>query len=515
MDQFDDRQERETTTALERYQILGTEPEPAFDRITKLAASLFETPIAAISFSTGDGVWCQSKIGLDGADCLGNTAAYAFFASAPLTTPDGHDIGTLSIADVKPRQGLSDTDAGRLQDLATLIVDQLELRLERSKSGQPNAAISSFLASMSHEIRTPMNGVLGMADLLLTADDLNDNHRRRIGIIKRSGESLLSMLDQVVGLAKIETEPPALDTSPLDFRELVHTVIDRFQPEASAKTIELNFSDRLDNHHRVVGNAGYLGKLLSSFLDNALRFTTEGAINLVATAEPANGEQVLIRFEAENATIDAETIEQVLAPIARDTSLTSRKFDQADLCLAYCKKLALMLGGEFDLASLPGGSFAFRLDICLKIQENSPALEDPEAPPLAAQCDGETKLVRDILVAEDNPDMALLIEDLLEEAGYRATIAPDGTSALKILGERAFDVVLMDGRMPDMSGFETTERIRQLPDERADVPIIALTAEALDGDRERYLSAGMDGYVTKPVNYETLVATIERCCRER
>ena len=466
MDQFDECQESERASAIERYQILGTEPEPAFDRITRLAAGFFETPIATISFPTDDGVWYKSAVGLNGAECPGNTNAYAFFASTPLTTPDGHEIGTLSIADVKPRQGFSDTDAGRLQDLAALIVDQLELRLERSKANQARAERSSFLASLSHEIRTPMNGVLGMAELLLNTDDLNDSNRRRIGIIKRSGESLLSMLDQSIDLAKIETEPPELDTSPLDFRELVHTVIDRFQPEASAKTIELNFSDRLDNHHRVVGNAGYLSKLLSSFLDNALRFATEGAINLVATAELGNGDHILIRFEAESATIDAETIEWVLAPIKRDTCLTSWKFDQANLGLAYCKKLALMLGGNFSLASLPGGSFAFRLDIDLKMQEKSPAPEIPAKSSRAVQCDGGTKVIRDILVAEDNPDMALLIEDLLEEAGYRATIAPDGTSALKILGERTFDVVLMDGRMPDMSGFETTDRIRQFPDER-------------------------------------------------
>ena len=120
----------------------------------------------------------------------------------------------------------------------------------------------------------------------------------------------------------------------------------------------------------------------------------------------------------------------------------------------------------------------------------------------------------DILVAEDEPDMAFLIEDMLEEAGHRVTIASNGASVLKLLEEKTFDMIFMDGRMPDMSGFETTAKIRKLPNDRAKIPIVALTAEAMTGDRERFLSAGMDDYISKPVDYEELIKTIARCSQQ-
>ncbi|MEM9627047.1 MAG: response regulator [Pseudomonadota bacterium] len=402
MDQRNERQDCARTAALERYQILDSEPEPVFDHLTRLAASLYDAPMAAITFTAGGRVWSKSTFGFEAAEHIdistfsthvaehgetliienvatdqrfasdpGTASAQSlrFYAGAPLRTPNGQPIGTFCIADTRPRPGFTAADADRLQDLAALVIEQLEFRSKHLESSHSKSKSAVCLTTMSHDLRTPMNGVLGMAELLLIDDDLSDRHRHRVEIIKRSGESLLSMLDHMIERSKLD--------------------------------------------------AG-----------------------------------------SDHAAGDSPDVAADLAPDAQS--------EQA--------------AGE-DVTGLSGN----------------------------ANHDIEQRVIRDVLVAEDNPDMALLIEDLLEEAGYNATTAPNGASVLKILDEKHIDIVLMDGRMPDMSGFETTDLIRQLPDDRAKVPIIALTGEALVGDRERYLSAGMDDYVAKPVTYETLIKAIERC----
>jgi CheY-like chemotaxis protein len=223
-----------------------------------------------------------------------------------------------------------------------------------------------------------------------------------------------------------------------------------------------------------------------------------------------------MRFEIRDTGvgIGPDAIDRVFAPFEQADSLTWSKFGGTGLGLAICKKLALMMGGDVVVESAPGEGSVFWLQVDLESQDAVEASEpEPASAPVSIP-EVSSSACRDILVAEDDPDMAVLIEDLLTDAGYRATVVPDGASVLNALGERRFDVVLMDGRMPDMSGFETTDRIRRFADDRAQIPIVALTAEAMAGDRERFLAAGMDDYVSKPIDYDTLIKTIERCCRE-
>lgn len=547
MYEFTDQQEHQRVVALNRYDVLDSEPEVAFDRVTKLASEFFDVPVSAISFPIDNRLWFKSIVGLDIPECpraagicshvIENSAPLVlrdtkendrfidhpmvaadphvrFYAGAPLVTPNGQRVGSLCVADVKPRPGFSNAEAGRLQELASLVVDELELRLERKNAQQANEAKSAFLAAMSHEIRTPMNGVLGMADLLLTADDLNPRHRRRIEIIQRSGETLLTLLDQILDLSKIEADKLELNTSPFNLRELVLDIHGLFESKAQSKALWFDMLDRLGGHHLVIGDPLRIRQIVSNFLGNAIKFTEQGGVSLLVAAQPSSSNGARVRFEVKDTGvgIDPSAIERVFAPFEQADRLTWSKFGGTGLGLAICKKLALMMDGDVGVESVPGEGSTFWLELGLEAQAEAQSSDTATEHLHKVRHHAKAPVERDILVAEDDPDMAILIEDLLDEAGYRATIARDGASVLNALAEGQFDVILMDGRMPDMSGFETTDHVRRLPDDRAQIPIIALTAEAMAGDRERFLAAGMDDYVSKPVDYEKLIAAIERCC---
>lgn len=547
MGKVDDQDEAERVNALNYYGVLDSEPETAFERVTKLASEFFDAPVSSISFPIDDRLWFKSIVGLN----LSETPRAAgicshviesdtplvlrdaemdgrfhdhpmvkgdphvrFYAGAPLITPSGHRVGSLCVADIKPRPGFSDAEAGRLRDLASLVVDELELRMERKNAQRANEAKSAFLAAMSHEIRTPMNGVLGMADLLLMADDLNPRHRRRVEIIQRSGETLLTLLDQILDLSKIEAEKLELTTSPFDLRELVNDIHALFEPKATSKNLWFDLKDRLGDNHLVVGDPLRIRQILSNFFGNAIKFTEQGGITLTVAVDRGTSNTAKTRFEIKDTGVGIEpaAIERVFSPFEQGDQLTWSKFGGTGLGLAICKKLALMMKGDVGVDSVPGKGATFWLEIELELQKTCRPAETDDRPSPRPKTPAIPEIsCRDILVAEDDPDMATLMEDMLEDAGHQVTIACDGASVLKLLEERDFDLILMDGRMPDMSGFETTAEIRRLQNGRANIPIIALTAEAMAGDRERFLSAGMDDYVSKPVDYKQLAQAINRC----
>lgn len=342
----------------------------------------------------------------------------------------------------------------------------------------------SLLASMSHDLRTPMNGVIGMAELLLTAGDLNDRHRRRIEIIKRSGESVLTLIDDILRLSKLEADGIILEPSTFDLHSLINELRDTFEAANPDETLQCTVT--APPHRQAIGDPERLKELFHRFLRAAKESQADGPIHLKTETPP--DEPTGIRLSLES------------------ISNASKEWDDANICLAICKKLAHAMGGDIGMKAS-----SLQLHVDLKQEKADAKTIAALEPSISSEARSGGRDIKEVVVAEDNPDMAMLIEDLLEEAGYHPTIAPNGATVLKILDEQAVDLILMDGRMPDMSGFETTACIRKLPDERAKVPIIALTAEALAGDRERYLSAGMDDYVTKPVNYERLMEAIKRC----
>ncbi|MGI9417842.1 MAG: response regulator [Geminicoccaceae bacterium] len=552
MDQRDSLQERVGSETPKLDSIHDSVPEPALDRIVSLASNLFGTPIAAILSTVDGSVRCEALHGLENAEILGKSAiciaivsrgdplimddtrenrqfqndplvisspGIRFCAGVPLSIVDGRPTGALILADTQPRQTLSAPEIERLKGFAALSADVLSLCETSRAPDQPPAQSPAFLASMSHDLRTPMNGVLGMAELLLTADDLSDRHRRRIEIIRRSGTTLLETLDHLIELSKIHSEVPALKSSPLDLRELLLKASSQLQSENLGKSIKFDLVDTLDDHHRVSGDGTFLRQLFSAFFRSGADVANEPLLRVTASAQPLSSEQVQVCLAIELTASDAEALGNQFASLGRDEHLAPDSLAHVRN-LMICRSMAESMGGSMALDHRTNEMSVFRIDFSLDADSSpdpmSSAREHPRTTCPASGPSGGANAIRDVLVAEDDPDMALLIEDLLDEAGYRATLAPDGASALEFIDQRSFDVVLMDGRLPDMTGFEATAAIRNLPDDRAKIPIIALTGEALIGDRERYLSAGMDDYIAKPVSYATLVDTIERChCEQR
>jgi GAF domain-containing protein len=311
------QEEARRVLEIERYQVLDSAPEAGFDRVTRLASEFFGAPVSAISLCDRERLWFKSIVGLDLPECprtagicsnviysndpliLHSAAEHPrfrdhpmvcsaphvrFYAGAPLVTPSGCRIGSLCIADLEARPGFTQAEGGRLKELASLVVDELELRLERQKALSASAAKSAFLAAMSHEIRAPMNGVLGMAELLLGADDLAPRHHRRIETILRSGETLLALLDQIFDLSKIEAGKLELDPKPFDLRELIQDLHALLQPRAQEKDLWFDLQDRLGAIGPVIGDPLRLRQILANLLSNGIKFTKEGGVALRAGA---------------------------------------------------------------------------------------------------------------------------------------------------------------------------------------------------------------------------------------
>ena len=541
MNPFDDDQEALRVTSLKHYDILDTPREPVFDRLTTLAASILDAPIAAIAFPTNDRIWFKSTVGFDLPECphaarldghlfedtsprvlqdtldnlkfrhhpMVKSAPYIrFYVSAPLVTPAGQPIGFLFVADTEPGRQVSDAKLARLQDLACLVMDQLELRQDRKQVQLEREKKSTLLSDLSHDLRTPMNGVLGMAELLLAADDIDDRYRRRIEIIQRSGETLLERLDEFIDHANSQSVEPELVNVPFDMHSLIQDLQETLEPRAIRKGLQLKVTNAIGAGDTFIGDPSCLGQCLSCILSHAITTIDEGCISLRVEAGAHAVGRIQLRFDVETPNLSPMTGSSLKEE--RQTSLD--EISEAELpCLQKAKKLAETMQARIGVESLPERGSLVYFEVLLERQKEREQATVIEVRGQEDQQAGSAS--RAILIAEDNEDMALLIEDLILEAGHHATLAPDGASALRMLDEHNFDLVFMDGRMPDMSGFEAAERIRSLPDERAQIPIIALTGEALEGDRERYLAAGMDDYLTKPINYELLVATIERCCK--
>jgi signal transduction histidine kinase/ActR/RegA family two-component response regulator len=413
------------------------------------------------------------------------------------------------------RQHDAMTDLLRLQlDLQAQIEQrertEAELRIAKTAAEAANRAKSQFLANMSHELRTPLNGILGMSELLIR--ESTGKPLKHSQTVRNAGMRLLRIINDILDLSRMEAGALLMSQSEFSPRTLVAELAELLADQAAKKSVSLRATIAPGVPELASSDAGRIQQVLSNLVDNAIKFTERGSVHILVTAQRLEPTRSTMRFEVcdSGSGIPPEAQSRLFQPFSQLDESATRKFGGTGLGLAISRQLVEALGGSIGLDSTVGHGSSFWFEIPVSVVAHAASSTATSHPSIGTHAGR-------VLIVEDNPINRELVAEIVQAAGCSVDTAVDGEQALTRIAAGAFDLVLMDWHMPIMDGLSATRRLRILEQAqgRSRLPVVALTASVLYGDREACEAAGMDDFVAKPFSYDELIALLDRWLPKR